>query len=32
MTRGCLLVAFALDGTTGNDDDDDERHNLSMLM
>ena len=23
MTGGCLLVAFAPDGTTGNDDDDD---------
>ena len=24
MTGGCLLVAFAPDGATGNDDDDDE--------
>ena len=23
MTGGCLLVAFAPDGATGNDDDDD---------
>ena len=25
MTRECLLVAFAPDGATGNDDDDDVR-------
>ena len=24
MTGGCLLVAFAPDGATGNDDDDDD--------
>ena len=25
MTGGCLLVAFAPDGATGNDDDDDDQ-------
>ena len=31
MTGGCLLVAFAPDGATGNDDDDEILHYLLRL-
>ena len=31
MTGGCLLVAFAPDGATGNDDDDDRCGGLMVM-